>query len=101
MEKYGAPRVDHTDLLNSHVWGFPTYVLDPKPQDGKKLPKWSPTKWRGQFLGWSKNHASTVALVWNLQTSSITLHFHTFMDNWFTTIAQIDTEDDFVVPKNW
>ena len=24
----------------SHVWGCPVYVLDPKLQDGKKLPKW-------------------------------------------------------------
>eukprot|EP00957_Ditylum_brightwellii_P070530 5359195-Ditylum_brightwellii.AAC.1 len=50
MEKFGASRVDHTDLLNLHVWGCPTYVLDPKLRDGKKLPKWSPRKQRGQFL---------------------------------------------------
>eukprot|EP00957_Ditylum_brightwellii_P122546 9345090-Ditylum_brightwellii.AAC.2 len=71
IEKFGASRVDHTDLLNSHVWGCLTYVLDPMLQDSKKLPKWSPRKWRGQLL-----------------------------DNWFMTIAQIDTEDDFVVPEN-
>ena len=27
-------------ILNSRVWGSPVYVLDPKLQDGKKLPKW-------------------------------------------------------------
>jgi len=29
-------------LHQMHVFGCPTYVLDPKLQDGKKLPKWSP-----------------------------------------------------------
>lgn len=34
------PSYDH--LQQSHVWGCPVYVLDPKLQDGKKLPKWLP-----------------------------------------------------------
>eukprot|EP00957_Ditylum_brightwellii_P012468 942382-Ditylum_brightwellii.AAC.1 len=42
---------DHIDLLKTHVWGCPAYVLDPTLQDGKKLPKWHPCKCRGQFLG--------------------------------------------------
>jgi hypothetical protein len=92
---------DHTDLLNSHVWGCPTYVLDPTLQDGKKLPKWSPRKRRGQFLGWSKSHASSVALVRNLNTGSITPQFHTVMDDWFTTIARMGTDDDFTPPDGW
>ena len=25
-----------------HVWGCPSYVLEPKLQDGHKLPKWQP-----------------------------------------------------------
>eukprot|EP00957_Ditylum_brightwellii_P127137 9693130-Ditylum_brightwellii.AAC.1 len=41
---------DHKLLLDSHVWGCPTYVLDPALQDGKKLPKWHPCKHCGQFL---------------------------------------------------
>eukprot|EP00957_Ditylum_brightwellii_P010049 758228-Ditylum_brightwellii.AAC.1 len=43
MEKFGASRVNHTDLFNFHVWGCPTYVLDPKLQGGKKLLNdWNP-----------------------------------------------------------
>ena len=30
---------DHKDLLRAHVWGCPVFVLDPKLQDGKKIPK--------------------------------------------------------------
>jgi hypothetical protein len=29
-------------LQRQHVWDCPTYVLDPKFQDGKKRPKWDP-----------------------------------------------------------
>jgi hypothetical protein len=30
---------DHRDLLRTHMWGCPVYVLDHKLQDGKKIPK--------------------------------------------------------------
>jgi len=29
-------------LHNTRVWGCPVYVLDPKLQDGHKIPKWKP-----------------------------------------------------------
>jgi hypothetical protein len=29
-------------LMDLHVWGCPLYVLDPKIQQGKKLPRWEP-----------------------------------------------------------
>ena len=33
----------HNKMLRSEkTWGCPVYVLEPKLQDGKKLPKWSP-----------------------------------------------------------
>ena len=39
----------------THVWGCPIYVLEPKLQDSRKLPKWSRRAKRGQFLGFLKN----------------------------------------------
>eukprot|EP00957_Ditylum_brightwellii_P137553 10486471-Ditylum_brightwellii.AAC.1 len=72
LDIFSGIKTDHTDLLNLHVWGCPAYVLDPTLQDGKKLPKWNPRKCRGQFLGWRKQHASTVALIRNMKTGSIT-----------------------------
>eukprot|EP00957_Ditylum_brightwellii_P033617 2549015-Ditylum_brightwellii.AAC.1 len=85
-------RSARTMLLHATIYG---------PKDGKKLPKWSPQKQCGQFLGWSKSHASSVALARNLNTGSITPQFHTVMDDWFTTIARMGTDEDFTPPDGW
>ena len=37
----GSTFANHHHLQRLHVFGCPIYVLDPKLQDGKKLPKWS------------------------------------------------------------
>eukprot|EP00957_Ditylum_brightwellii_P038988 2947030-Ditylum_brightwellii.AAC.2 len=42
-----------------------------------------------------------MALVWNLHTGSITLQSHIAMNNWFTTITKVGTDDNFVPPDNW
>jgi hypothetical protein len=34
-------KTDDRDLLRSHVWGCPTFVLDPKLQNDQKIPKWN------------------------------------------------------------
>eukprot|EP00957_Ditylum_brightwellii_P150111 11431737-Ditylum_brightwellii.AAC.1 len=81
--------------------GCPAYILDPMLQDGKQLAKWHPHKQHGQYLGWSKHHASSAALMRNLITGTITPQFYTVMDDWFTTIVRIDTDNDFVAPENW
>ncbi len=39
MKILTGTRSYHQDLLCTHVWGCPVYVLDPKLQDGKKIPK--------------------------------------------------------------
>ena len=39
-------------LSNFHVWGCPTYVLEPKLQKpGVKIPKWAPRSQRGVTMG--------------------------------------------------
>eukprot|EP00957_Ditylum_brightwellii_P001102 87781-Ditylum_brightwellii.AAC.2 len=38
IDKFSGTVNDNTCLLSAHVWECPTYVLDPKLQDGKKLP---------------------------------------------------------------
>ena len=58
IELLTKTKSDHKDLLCSHVWGCPTYVLDPTLQDGKKLPKWNRRARLGQFLGFSEAHSS-------------------------------------------
>jgi hypothetical protein len=43
------------------------YVLDPKLQDGKKLPKWTKKSCLGMYLGASSTHSSTVGQILNLK----------------------------------
>ena len=38
-------------LKQLRVFGYPCFVLDPRIQDGKKIPKWEPHAHAGQFLG--------------------------------------------------
>jgi hypothetical protein len=73
-------------LQDLHVWGCPTYVLDPRVQDGKKIPRWTPRSRRGQYVGFSPRHASTVPLILNLLTHRIQAQFHCVFDDWFTTV---------------
>jgi hypothetical protein len=87
-------------LLDLHVWGAPVYVLDPQIQDGKKLPRWSPRSRRGQYMGYSPEHASTVPLILNLTAHRITAQFHVVFDNWFTTVdLDSDAVPDFDMPQ--
>lgn len=77
---------DHRDLMRSHVWGCPVYVLDPTLQNGKKLPKWNRRARMGQFLGYSRQHSSTVALVRNLHTGYVSPQYHVVFDDKFETV---------------
>ena len=70
MDFYGEEKLSKVKfalydfLRNSHVWGAPTYVSDPKLQDGEKVPKISPHSLQGHFLGFSKEHSSSM-LQWS------------------------------------
>ena len=39
LEMLTNTKSDHRDLLRTHVWGCPCYVLDPTLQAGKNIPK--------------------------------------------------------------
>ena len=77
-----------------HVWGAPVYVLDPKLQQGKKLPRWQPRSRRGIFVGFSNDHSSDVPLVLNLTTGSISPQYHVVFDDEFSTVPSIDVNED-------
>ena len=87
----------HTDLARMHVWGCPAYVLDPRSQDGKKIPKWEPRSRRGQFVGVSPLHSSHVGLIKHLRTNNISPQFHVVYDDFFETVH---AEDD-QAPSSW
>jgi hypothetical protein len=67
-----CPAMRRHHLLEYHVWGCPLYVLDPKMQNGKKLPLWEPRSHRGVFMGLIRQNSSEVPRVLNLSTGSIT-----------------------------
>jgi hypothetical protein len=79
---------DHLQRL--HVWGCPVYVLDPKLQDGKKIPKWQPRARRGQFLGYSKDHLTTIGLALNIATGHASPQFHVVYDDLFTSVPNAE-----------
>ena len=81
LELLTKEKADHKDLLRTHVWGCPVYVLDPALQAGKKIPKWNKRSRQGQFLGFSEEHSSLVARVLNLETGHVSPQFHVVFDN--------------------
>ena len=46
-EVFSGTKLSHNALQSENTWGCPAYVLDPKLQDGKKLPKWDPRTRQG------------------------------------------------------
>ena len=88
-------------LKNEHTWGCPAYVLDPKLQDGKKLPKWDFRTRQGQYLGKSSKHASSIGLIRNLKTGFISPQFHVIYDHKFETVMGGYDENDAVVDHIW
>jgi len=75
--------------------------LEPKIYEGKKLPKWDPKAKRGQFLGMSKQHASTISLINNLWTEAISQQYHVVYNEHFTTVPSMVDLDELEVPPNW
>ena len=85
-------------LRRARVFGCPTYVLDNRLQDGKKIPKWQPRARTGMFLGFSNEHSSTVGLILNLKTGHISPQFHVVYDELFTTVT---TDMAIDLEENW
>jgi hypothetical protein len=77
---------NHNHLTRAHVFGCPVYVLDPRLQDSKKIPKWSMRSRRGIYLGVSKIHSSTVHLILNPETGVISPQYHCIFDDSFSTV---------------
>jgi hypothetical protein len=92
-------------LRRCRVWGCPVYVLDPKLQDRKKLPKWVARARRGQFLGFSTQHSSTVGKILNLRTGYVSPQYHVVYDELYSTVGStgIGGEADLLVlrPDQW
>ena len=90
---YGS-RIPRHKLRDLDVWGCRFYVLEPKLQSGKKIPRWEPRSKQGVFCGLSTIHSSEVPQVLNPVTGSITTQFHVVFDNLFSTVTSIEKEED-------
>ena len=85
-------------FLDIHVWGCPTYVLDPTLQEGKKIPKWKPRSRRGVYLGVSKHHSSSAPMILNLHSGKISQQYHCIFDDWFTTVGSHMNDESPIDP---
>ena len=86
LEIATSNKIGHKDLLCTRVWGCPCYMLDPKLQKNKRLPKCNRRARMGQFLDFLGYHSSTVALVRNLHTGFISPQYHVVFDDKFETV---------------
>ena len=78
---------DREPLKRSHVWGCPAYVLNPQLQDGKKIPKWVVRSRRGQFVGVSPEHSTSIGRIRGLDSGHISPQFHIVYDDHFSTVS--------------
>jgi hypothetical protein len=86
VEVFTQTRIGCQYIQRARVFGCPTFVLDPRIQDRRKIPKWNPRSVQGQFLGFSSEHSTTVGLVRNLNTGSVTPQYHVVHDEMFHTV---------------
>ena len=98
-ELFTGEQVPRHKLRDIHTWGCPVYVLDPKLQQGEKLPRWEPRARQGIFVGFSPVHSSDVPLVLNPRTGYITPQFHVVFDDEFSTVHSLAAGAE--VPEFW
>ena len=77
---------EHFTSTVLHTFGCPVYVLDPRLQDSKKVPKWSLRSRRGIYLGFSKVHSSTGNLILNPETGVISPQYHVVFVDTLSTV---------------
>lgn len=88
MELFANIRVASNPKHWQH-FGCPTYVLDANLQSGKPFHKWMQWSRLHIYLGWSTQHARSVALVLNVHTGLMSPQFHIEANMAFDTISQI------------
>ena len=98
MEKFAGTPTDIT-IKNHYTWVCPVYFSDEILQvnlDG--LTKWETRKHAEIYIGHSKFHAVSVALVLNSETSHVSPQFHLVFDDEFSTFSFM--REGTIIP-NW
>ena len=101
MEIFSGSKSDNAALKAAKTRGCPAYVLDPRLQDRKKIPKWEPRVRRGKFVGISARHASNIGMIRNLTTGYLSPQFHVVYDNEFQTVFGGYGNNDALCPHIW
>jgi hypothetical protein len=88
-ELFSGIKSTGSQLQRCHVFSCPIYVLDPALQDGKKIPKWDSKARQGVFVGFSREHSTSVPLVLNPRTGHVSPQFHVIFDDAFWTVPSL------------
>ncbi len=99
LEVWSRTKSNHHDLLHTHSWGCPAYVLSPRLREGGNVLKWEPRSKRGQFVGYSPLHASSVGMIRNINTQYVSPQFHVMYDNFFEMVHS--DEGNLLSAKIW
>ncbi len=100
----GVKDGDYDEIKRTHVWGYPTYILEPALQDGKKIPKGKLRSRRGQFLCFSLDHESTIGLICIMATGYVLPQFHVVYNDFFTSVPNAENRgilEDIKRTTNW
>jgi len=90
LEVFSSSNV-RPNYRNHHHFGCPVYVLDGNLQAGKRAgKKWTDRARVGVNLGFSPQHAKSVALVLSLKTGLVSPQFHCQFDDTFETVKGLD-----------
>ena len=82
-----------------HPFGCPVYVLHHKLQGGGRIPKWDERSRVGVYLGHSKQHATSVALILNPKSGFVSPQFHCVFDDQFDSVANDANFNDLWAQK--
>ena len=87
----------HDALQRLRVMFCPVFVLDPRLQDGKKLPKWTKRSRIGMYVGISPHHSSTIGRILSLDTGAVSPQYHDIVvyDELFSSVFGMTTDSLF------
>ena len=83
------------NIKHRHTFGSPVYVLESELQQNKTYSKWKDRAQVGIYLGPSPHHNRNVALVLNRKTGLVSPQFHVKHDNFFETVKEIPSVNDW------
>ena len=96
LEILTRSKYDYRDLIHSHVWGCPVFVLKPKLQNDHNPPKCNQRSRLGQLIGFSDGHSSLVDTVRHVRTGYISPWFHLDFDDLFETVIHPGDDDSII-----